>query len=119
MVTSDVQPDPATLDRMSKLEVGMAELHSQGQQFRQWFDETGNQLATQDAQIAQIHGALQQQQHELAAVRTEVTSTNQNMASTIQAMQSQLTNEMSNQLESQMTRFEQLLTAKKARKESD
>lgn len=119
MVTSDVQPDPATLDRMSKLEVGMAELHSQGQQFRQWFDETGNRLATQDAQIAQIHGALQQQQHELAAVRTEVTSTNQNMASTIQAMQSQLTNEMSNQLESQMTRFEQLLTAKKARKESD
>ena len=109
------QPDSVTMDRMNKLEVGMAELQSQGQQFRQWFDETGHRLAAQDAQISQVHGALQQQQQELIAVRTEVSSTNQTMASTIAAMQTQLTNEMSNQLESQMDRFEKLLTAKKAR----
>lgn len=112
-------PDQNTLDRMTKLEVGVAELQSQGLQFRQWFDETGHRLASQDAQLAQVHTALQQQQQDLHTVRTEVhnaaDSTNASLASSITALQSQLTDQMAQQLEAQMDRFEQLMTAKKAR----
>ena len=114
-----VGPDQSTLDRMNKLEVGVAELQSQGLQFRQWFDETGSRLASQDAQLAQVHTALQQQQQDLVTVRTEVhnaaDSANASLASSLTALQSQLTDQMSQQLEAQMDRFEQLMTAKKAR----
>lgn len=112
-------PDENTLDRMNKLEVGMAELQSQGLQFRQWFDETGQRLATQDAQLSQVQTALQQQQQDLLNVRTEVhnaaESTNASLAASLTALQSQLTDQMSHQLEAQMDRFETLMTGKKAR----
>ena len=112
-------PDENTLNRMNKLEVGMAELQSQGLQFRQWFDETGQRLATQDAQLSQVQTALQQQQQDLLNVRTEVhnaaESTNASLAASLTALQSQLTDQMSHQLEAQMDRFETLMTGKKAR----
>ena len=111
--------DPDTLDRMNKLEVGVAELQNQGIQFRQWFDETGKRLATQDAQLSQVHSALQQQQQDIVNVRTEVhnaaDSTNASLANSLTALQCQLTEQMSQQLEAQMDRFEQLMTAKKPR----
>ncbi len=114
-----VGPDEATLNRMNKLEVGMAELQSQGLQFRQWFDETGQRLATQDVQLSQVQSVLQQQQTDLANVRMEVQqaaeNNNASLAASLSTLQSQLTDQMSSQLEAQMDRFETLMTGKKAR----
>ncbi len=110
-------PDENTLNRMNKLEVGiMAELQSQGLQFRQWFDETGQRLATQDAQLSQVQATLHQQQQDLVSVRTEVQhaaeTTNASLAASLTALQSQLTDQMSCQLEAQMDRFGTLMTGK-------
>jgi len=111
--------DAATIDRMNKLEVGVAELQAQGTQFRLWFDETGARMSAQDAQIAQVQSTLQQQQQDLQTVRHEVHSSadtlHSSLATSMNQMQSQLTNHMAEQLQTQMDRFEQLLFAKKPR----
>lgn len=111
--------DAATMDRMNRLEVGVAELQAQGAQFKRWFDETGDRLLAQDAQIAQVQSTVQQQQTDLHAVRQEVHSSadtlHSSLATSMHQMQSQLTNHMADQLQSQMDRFEQLLFAKKPR----
>ena len=111
--------DAATIDRMNKLEVGVAELQAQGSQFRKWFDDTGARMAAQDAQIAQVQSCLQQQQSDLHAVRQEVHSSadtlHSSLATSMTQMQTQLTDHMATQLQTQMGRFEQLLFAKKPR----
>eukprot|EP00435_Cladocopium_sp_Y103_P037958 s173_g10.t1 len=58
--------------RFTKLETGMAELQAQGQQFRQWFEDSGNKMASHDQQLSQIQAAVSQQQQDLTAVRSEI-----------------------------------------------
>ena len=113
MKTVPPSVDDQTLTRMQQLEVGVSELKAQGQQFRSWFDETGARLAAQDAQLQQVNQTLQQQQQDLQSVRAEVhhsaDNLQQSVASSITAMQSQFTDLMASQLQSQMDRFETLL----------
>jgi hypothetical protein len=60
------------LTRIHNLGTEMEEIKAHNATFRPWFKETGTRLANQDEQLAHLHIAVQQQQQDLLAVRTEV-----------------------------------------------
>ena len=107
--------------RFVKLETGMAELKAQGQQFRQWFEDSGNKIASHDQQLNQIQGAIAQQQQDLTSVRSEIHTSADTLHQAMQLsfgnMKTELTHEIGHAISSQMDRFESLVTGKKARAE--
>ena len=107
--------------RFAKLETGMAELQAQGQQFRQWFEESGNKMTAHDQQLSQLQQAMAQQQLDLTAVRTEVHTSADSLHQAMQVsfgnMKQELTHEIGNTISSHMDRLEAFMTGKKARSE--
>ena len=107
--------------RFAKLETNMAELQAQGHQFRQWFEESGNKMASHDHQLTQIQSAIAQQQQDLTSVEAEVHSSADSLHQAMQlsfgSMKHDLTQELGNTISSQMDRLESLVTGKKARAE--
>ena len=105
--------------RLQKLEVGMNELHAQGQQYSKWFQETGKRLATQDQQLQQLQAGMQQQQSDLQSVRSEVHTSADNlhqaMANTFSSMKSDIAQEVSGSMAAQLEKFEALITGKMQR----
>eukprot|EP00438_Fugacium_kawagutii_P031979 Skav207040 [mRNA] locus=scaffold975:198961:208505:- [translate_table: standard] len=102
--------------RLSKLEVDVAELKAQGSQFRSWFEETGTRLATQDQQLTRLHEGLTQQQSDIHAVRSEVHTSAENLHQALQtsfgSMQHDITTDLNASISAQLERFEKVIFAK-------
>ena len=86
-----------------------------------WMTEAGTRMAVQDNQLQQVHAGLAQQQADLLSVRQEVHSSaatlHQVMQSSFGSMKQEIVTDLSNTLDSQFSRFETMLTAKKPRQE--
>ena len=108
-------------NRLKRLEVGLNELNAQGKQFSKWFQESGARIAAQDQQLSQLQAGLVQQQADLQAVRAEIHTSADNlhqaMGASFNTMKSEIANQVSSTLSSQLERFEAMLTGKLQRKE--
>ena len=107
--------------RVQQMEVGLTELKAHNNQVGSWMKEAGARMAAQDDQLCQVTAGLKQQQAELVAVRSEVHSSaatlHQAMQTSFSTMKQDIVSDLASSLDSQMSRFETLLTAKKARQE--
>ena len=99
------QVNPDQEDRLQKLEVGMTELHEQNRKFQDWCQNLGGQLSAHSNQIGEVQRAVHAQQVEVGQLRSEFT---QVVASSV----SNLQQDMSRQLSSQMQQIESLLSKK-------
>ena len=129
-LTTDVQaslqhtggPDSSSVEtRFVRLENDMKEIKAHNATFHSWFTETGTRLAHQDEQLTNLKTAVQQQQHDLQAVRTEVHTSadtlHQAMQTSFGAMKNDLAAELTGAVASQMDRIENMLS-KRQRSES-
>ena len=98
-----VNPDQEC--RLQKLEVGMTELHEQNHKFQDWCQNLGGQLSAHSNQFGEVQRAVHAQQAEVGQLRSEFT---QVVASSV----SNLQQDMSRQLSSQMQQIESLLSKK-------
>ena len=101
--------DPTHDARIQKLEVGLQEVCAQNSKFEQWFQALGTQMSQQADKVVEVQKAVQTQQGELGALRSEVTST---IAQAISGLQT----DMSRQIAAQTASLEAML-AKKPRTE--
>ncbi|CAE7238032.1 aquIMA [Symbiodinium sp. KB8] len=82
LVRSEVQAVKAQLPsadssqeaRIQKLEVGLQEVCAQNSKFEQWFQTLGTQMSQQADQVVEVQKAVSNQQGELGALKSEVTS---------------------------------------------
>eukprot|EP00435_Cladocopium_sp_Y103_P043174 s12_g12.t1 len=107
---------------VQRLEVNIAELQAQGNQFKQWFHETGHRLTTTETQLGQLRQIVEQQGQvvtaQIAEIQQEVDNKTQILQNTLQGSVAAMSNDLSHQLDtklnSQFDRFEAML-AKKSR----
>ena len=94
----------------------MVEIKAHQTQFQSWFQETGTRLAKQDEQLAHLNAAVQQNQADLHAVRSEVhtsaESLHQAMQISLGSIKSDITNEVTSAVSTQMDRIEAMLSKK-------
>ena len=106
---------------MKQMEVNITELRAQSTHVGTWMKEAGQRMAAQDEQLSQVALGLQQAQSDIVAVRTEVhtsaSTLHQAMQSGFSNMKQDLVSDLSQNMDQQLSRFEMLLTAKKARQE--
>eukprot|EP00435_Cladocopium_sp_Y103_P031943 s1553_g8.t1 len=102
--------------RIQKLETDMEEIKAHHSTFHSWFKETGNKLAIQDEQLAQLHASVQQNQQDLQVVRSEVHTSAEGLHQAMQlsfgTMKQDLSSELTSTMTSQMDRIESMLCKK-------
>ena len=98
--------------RLHQLEVGVSELQQQGRKFESWFQNVGSKVQDQAQAITALQGTVQEQQHELGCFRTEVQTT---VTQAVGSVQTEMTRQLSAQLQGQMEQIQALFAEKKMR----
>jgi hypothetical protein len=91
--------------RLKALEVGMQELQSQNSQFGAWFTQAGDRLKATEANIGAMQQTLNTHQHEIHALGSTFQATMKNV-------KDDLSSEMNQSFNNQMSRLEALLEKK-------
>ena len=126
--TIQVQQAPPGLappDDVERMEVNIAELQAQGNQFQQWFHEARQRMSNTEAQLGQLRQVVEHQGQvvtaQTAEIQQDVGNKTQILQNTLQgsvaAMSNDLSNALENKLTSQFDRFEAMLAKKKSRSE--
>ena len=92
-------------ERIAKLEVGLQEVRMQNTKFEEWFQTLGTQMQQQATQVNEVQQTVAAQQTALQAVPTDV-------ASAITQAMSTLQRDMQQQLATQTSQFEAMLSKK-------
>lgn len=96
--------------RFLKIEAGLQEVRSQGEQFQKCFSQANQRMAQQEQATTALKGALEGQQQELGTLRTEVQQTGVQVGTQLASLRNDLGNHLDDKIDTAMQRFEALLS---------
>ena len=91
-----------TAARFQALEVGLTEVKQQNAQFLAWFGEAGERMKKSESTMGDMQQTMNKQQQDLHTL-------NQNVTKSMKSMKTEISQEISNSFQDQMTRLEALL----------
>ena len=101
--STDTAAIPNTMEaRFIALEVGVTELKHQNAQFMSWFQETGERMQVTEQAVGELQQSMQQQQQDLSQLGS-------NFNHSVQTLKHDLSAEISNSFQAQMTQLTALL----------
>ena len=103
--TSSSQASSSQEDRLQALEVGLHELQGQNAQFTTWFQQAGERMQATENAVTTVQHTLNAHQHELHTLGTT-------FQSTMKTIKNDLSEEMNESFNKQLTRLEALLEKK-------
>eukprot|EP00435_Cladocopium_sp_Y103_P072741 s162_g41.t1 len=103
--TSSTEASSSNEGRLQALEVGMQEIKSQNAQFTTWFQQAGERMQATENAVTAVHSTLNSHQQEIHAL-------GHNFQSTMKNIQSDLSSEMNDNFNKQLSRLEALLEKK-------
>eukprot|EP00438_Fugacium_kawagutii_P015809 Skav206885 [mRNA] locus=scaffold3287:68732:72739:+ [translate_table: standard] len=107
----DSDPNPKQQEseqRLQALEVGMTEIKQQNAQFLTWFHQAGDRMQANEKAVEELQTSMVQQQQELQQL-------NANVSHTVKNMKDDLSREMANSFQQQMTDLTALLEKRQCR----
>ena len=103
--TSSSQASSSQEDRLQALEVGLHELQGQNAKFTTWFQQAGDRMQATENAVTAVQHTLNAHQHELHTLGTT-------FQSTMKTIKNDLSEEMNESFNKQLTRLEALLEKK-------
>jgi predicted nucleic acid-binding Zn-ribbon protein len=92
-------------DQIQALEVGLTELKHQNAQFNSWFQQTGERMQATENAVTAVQHTLNTHQNEIHALGST-------FQSTMKTIKTDLSNEMNDSFNKQLSRLEALLEKK-------
>eukprot|EP00435_Cladocopium_sp_Y103_P013864 s4955_g3.t1 len=102
---SSSQSSSSNEHRLQALEIGMNELKGQNEQFSAWFQQAGDRMTATENAIGAVQHTLNNHQHEIHTLGSTFQSTMKNI-------KSELSSEMTDNFNKQLSRLEALLEKK-------